>query len=161
MYHRKFRINYGENISREEYNTLLSEVTEYMVSKLLEGKIYKLPRQTGFMFIRASKRKMGGRPQISFGMTTIARREDPDAVVYVRNDKPSLKLAWFKIGFKAPYQSFTVFRPIRPVKHRIRDAAMSNKSYIILDGSKKNKHRQGNTGSSDGSRLPSDSVRNS
>lgn len=164
MMWRRFRRNFEEDITHGEYKKAVIEVVNHFVDNLFEGVMYKLPKQCGYMFLRYRKRKMGGRPGISFGMTVLARREtgDPNARVYVRNDLPSLKLVWFKTNMKAKFKDHMIFRAIRPVKHRIRDAALAKKPFIYFNDRdvKKSYNRKSNTGSTDGSGLPADSVRN-
>lgn len=162
-YLRLFNRRYEEKLTQQEYNKAIDEVTQFLVDAILNGTLYKLPRQTGYMFIRARKRGLDAKPKIAFGSTVKARKEtgDPNVVIYVRNDIPALKLSWFSTGVKVPSKVYTLFRPAKTVKKRILQAALQKKSYIILNDIKKNINRQSNTGSADGSGLPTDSVRDS
>lgn len=159
-FHRRFNKQFGESLTYREYSDAIDEVVKMLSDSILDGTMYKLPKQMGYMFIRARKRSPHVKPKIAFGSTTKARKEtgDPTIIIYTRNDIPALKLAWFTTGVKVTAKTYSVFRPSRKIKKRITQAALNNKSYIYLHDPKKNVNRQSNTGSPNGSGLPTDSV---
>lgn len=154
--YRRYKRYTGEDITYKEYIALLDELTTFITQELLEGKMYKLPRQQGYLFIRMRKHKTSA-PRISWGLTMKERQKtgDPTAVVLNSPDAPVRKLAWLKVDIKTKNKGVYIFRTATPLKKRITQASLKNKSYIFFDENiKKDKHTKGNPESSDGPGVP-------
>lgn len=123
-----FQRRVKQQFTGTEYGKLVDEVINFMAAQLLEGKMYKLPHQMGHMFIRQKKRS-SSKPFLSWGM----RKEGDKKPAMIQSDEPVRKLVWFKTHVKVQNKKAYIFRTMKPMKLKMREAVLQKKSFIFFD----------------------------